>query len=675
MATQATPVARRTPSSAATHMQAVLNSASLHPPPSASLDAVASSATLGGGGGASGVAPELMAVSENLDLVVLCAGNTIRAVNLAEPSDGGNSSSSNNNNNNSSSNRRGAAAQQQQQHQDDPFREVSFAADCAPRPGDDTIPSDSIPTKTPIKGLEFSPSGHSLLIWGESYVAVARLPRSASRGGLLGGAKLTPRNDGGATPGRGEGGRRGGDPGARWRWTLVDMSGYVVDVRRQRVVQAAWHPASDSCVTLLTVGREDGGGGAAGGGVGSGARAFVMLHVPGRERPEQVIPIPDGPSASPPVAIAHGRSAGWQRYAIWIARRDGSVAALCPVVPENAKIDSEELLDLWSVTADTLVAARWERHSGNAMQSQSALDEEIARLEQQQAWLKDTFGNVFDGQDDVVAGRGGGASGGRNPGGERLDGRDGNEQRGEGAGVACGLVVLAGAEGSRESGEAEVAAPPPVVLAVAYRAGCVDIALVPAGVSPMWSHRSRARVSLKSGEGEAGGAGAVLESLDLADRSSDKGARKRQGLALSACAGAWTLLAATPRRVTSITVTWAGRIEKAAQRARERAAQGRPGESGRLDGDLRALLRERPDSTVNEVLFVASHAAMGRIVGVVPVASPVIGNLAMARLAGGAVEMVNLAVVMLQATEVASAAKRARAQETPGRGDMLPPFE
>lgn len=57
-----------------------------------------------------------------------------------------------------------------------------------------------------------------------------------------------------------------------------------------------------------------------------------------------MIQIPDGPGASPPVAIAHGRSAGWQRYALWIARRDGSVAALCPVVPENAKIDSEELV-------------------------------------------------------------------------------------------------------------------------------------------------------------------------------------------------------------------------------------------------------------------------------------------------------------------------------------------
>lgn len=54
--------------------------------------------------------------------------------------------------------------------------------------------------------------------------------------------------------------------------------------------------------------------------------------------------IPDGPSKSPPVALAYGTGAGWQRFALWIARRDGSLAALCPVVPENARIDSEELV-------------------------------------------------------------------------------------------------------------------------------------------------------------------------------------------------------------------------------------------------------------------------------------------------------------------------------------------
>lgn len=88
----------------------------------------------------------------------------------------------------------------------------------------------------------------------------------------------------------------------------------------------------------------------------------------------------------------------------------------------------------------------------------------------------------------MVAGRGG-VGGGRNPAGTRLRGAGEDEGKGEDAGVACGLVVLAGVEGSRESGEAEVAAPPPVVLAVAYRAGCVDIALVPAGISPRWVRR------------------------------------------------------------------------------------------------------------------------------------------------------------------------------------------
>lgn len=57
-----------------------------------------------------------------------------------------------------------------------------------------------------------------------------------------------------------------------------------------------------------------------------------------------MLPIPEGSSKSPPVAVAHGHGAGWQRFAVWIARRDGSVAALCPVVPQTAKVDSEELV-------------------------------------------------------------------------------------------------------------------------------------------------------------------------------------------------------------------------------------------------------------------------------------------------------------------------------------------
>lgn len=58
----------------------------------------------------------------------------------------------------------------------------------------------------------------------------------------------------------------------------------------------------------------------------------------------QVLPIPEGPNASPPVALAHSHCEGWQRFAVWIARKDGSVGALCPVVPQSAKVDVEELV-------------------------------------------------------------------------------------------------------------------------------------------------------------------------------------------------------------------------------------------------------------------------------------------------------------------------------------------
>lgn len=276
-----TPVARRAssststagPAAAASQMQAVLRSASTHPPP-ATTAAIDGTAAAGSPPAGYGVAPELMSVSENLDLAILCADNTIRAASLLDlPSDDSSSSAGSNG---ILTRRRGGGGDTQ-----DPFHTVSFAADCAPRPGDDTIPSDSIPTKAPIKGLEFSPAGHSLLIWGESYVAVARLPRTASaRGGGGGGGRATPGK--GSTPPRANGAPGAGDPGARWRWTLVDMSGYAVDVMRQRVVQATWHPASDSCVTLLTAGREEAGS------LMAAARAYVMLQVPGRQRPEQV---------------------------------------------------------------------------------------------------------------------------------------------------------------------------------------------------------------------------------------------------------------------------------------------------------------------------------------------------------------------------------------------------
>lgn len=60
-----------------------------------------------------------------------------------------------------------------------------------------------------------------------------------------------------------------------------------------------------------------------------------------------MVPIASGSSKSPPVAIAYSRGAGWRRFTVWVARRDGSVAALCPLVPKNAKIDKDELVRVY----------------------------------------------------------------------------------------------------------------------------------------------------------------------------------------------------------------------------------------------------------------------------------------------------------------------------------------
>lgn len=272
-----TPVSRR--GSTIGPMQVILDSASMLPPPGSSIDLSSSSRSTTATTITSGAAPQLMAISELLDLAILCKGNAIRAVNLLDAPD----DDSNNNRAGYSAGEGGAGA--------DLLSEIIFAADGgAPRAGDEVVPSDGIPATMPIQGLEFSPSGFGLLVWGESYVAVARLPR-VSRTTSKPEATPPPPQQQARWDGHqeqlqvrqqhasGDGHGHGREGGGKWRWTLVDMSGYAVDVMRQRIVKASWHPESDNCVTLLTVGKEEGGG---------AATAFVMLHVPGRERPEQV---------------------------------------------------------------------------------------------------------------------------------------------------------------------------------------------------------------------------------------------------------------------------------------------------------------------------------------------------------------------------------------------------
>ncbi|CAM9820043.1 unnamed protein product, partial [Sphacelaria rigidula] len=203
-----TPVARRRAATMGP-MQIILDSASQHPPP-----AIWGAGTGGGGGGGSGsvgdlthsVTPQLISVNDQtLDLAILCDGNTILATNLVEPD-------STDSHHHRSSTRMvlstpdGACA-----GRNNGLCRITFATDGgAPRPGDELVPSDSIPPNLVMQGLEFSPSGSSLLVWGEKYVAVARAPRGGGGGSGAGGAS------------------------GRWRWTLVDMSGYAVDILRQR---------------------------------------------------------------------------------------------------------------------------------------------------------------------------------------------------------------------------------------------------------------------------------------------------------------------------------------------------------------------------------------------------------------------------------------------------------
>lgn len=49
-----------------------------------------------------------------------------------------------------------------------------------------------------------------------------------------------------------------------------------------------------------------------------------------------------------------------------------------------------------------------------------------------------------------------------------------------------------------------------------------------------------------------------------------------------------------------------------------------------------------------KVLFVPPSSSAGRIVGVTPADNPQVGHLVMVRLAGGAVELANVAVVAKQ---------------------------
>ncbi|CAM9738766.1 unnamed protein product [Choristocarpus tenellus] len=132
--------------------------------------------------------------------------------------------------------------------------------------------SPMLPPDIKITGIEFSPGGDFLLVWGEHYIGVACLPSLGACRHRSSAAAAT------AAVSR----RRQGGEGFLW-----DMSGYAVDKKQGRVMQASWNPLSDECLTILTVtdGRRS----------GQGAGASIMLHIPGRAMPEKVWSFPLGP--------------------------------------------------------------------------------------------------------------------------------------------------------------------------------------------------------------------------------------------------------------------------------------------------------------------------------------------------------------------------------------------
>lgn len=246
-----TPVSRR--ASMLAPMQAILDRVSMYPPPVSSLTSSPS--------GGSGV--QLMAVSNLLDLVILCERNVLRATNLLDAYD-------ENNRSRGEMEREGALSK------------VTFTAGgSAPIDGNEMVPSDSIPANMQIKGLEFSPSSSELLVWGEDYIAVAQLPNSSRTNASKLATPSPMRSTAGAASrllieDNNDARKKHVD---KWKWTLVDMSEYAVDVKRHKIIKACWHPASPNCVTLLTTTRDEGRG---------LATASVMLHVPGRLEPEKV---------------------------------------------------------------------------------------------------------------------------------------------------------------------------------------------------------------------------------------------------------------------------------------------------------------------------------------------------------------------------------------------------
>ncbi|CAN0343099.1 unnamed protein product, partial [Discosporangium mesarthrocarpum] len=271
------------------HIKRSLRDIHKYPPPTSSLE-VGQAFRKG-----DGFAPvQLVAINKEMDVAILCEENTLRTMNLMD---------------------------------DEPMQEVRFSATRqtgVPEESDAEL-SIKIPEKEKITGIEFSPEGEYLLIWGKHYIGVAYLPSFP-------GSRRSHRSCSGSRgDGTGSTRHRMGKEGFLW-----DMSAYACDQGNGRVVQVSWNPLSDKCLTIIAVADKD-----------RKTKACLMLHVIGQRVPSKVLRLPRSTDADGrgcwPVAFAHGEGWGWQRFVLWILWQDGAIGALSPVIPPKSSIFKREL--------------------------------------------------------------------------------------------------------------------------------------------------------------------------------------------------------------------------------------------------------------------------------------------------------------------------------------------
>ena len=95
------------------------------------------------------------------------------------------------------------------------------------------------------------------------------------------------------------------------------------------IIQAAWHPASDSEVVVLSQ---------------DGIRCF-SLHIDS-EQPTQLFLFSPGAMKMPPIAFAFGENRGWERMSIFLLCENADIFCVCPYFPYHALLHRTEFEEL-----------------------------------------------------------------------------------------------------------------------------------------------------------------------------------------------------------------------------------------------------------------------------------------------------------------------------------------